>query len=98
MGAQRTMLDTTFKRGRPGLRVRPRTRTLTDIQEKILDDIVAPSEIVAKRTRVALDGSKTLKVFLNAKDKEKDNMEDKLDTFAAVYSKLTNKSTAFSFM
>jgi small subunit ribosomal protein S7e len=35
---------------------------LTAVHEKILDDLVYPTEIVGKRTRVKVDGSKTIKV------------------------------------
>merc|ERR1711869_99316 len=89
--AQRTILDKTFRR--KGLKIRPRSRTLTAVHE----DICGPSEIVAKRTRCRIDGSKLLKVFLDSKDKDKDNVEEKLQTFAVVYNKLTNKDVSFEF-
>merc|ERR1712190_332431 len=91
--ANRTILDKNFRR--KGLKVRPRSRTLTSVHESIMDDIVGPTEIVGKRTRIGVDGSKLMKIFLDYKDKE--NIEGKLETFAAVYKKLTNKETAFSF-
>merc|ERR1712078_665391 len=57
--AQRTILDKTFRR--KGLKIRPRSRTLTSVHEAVLEDVCGPSEIVAKRTRCRIDGSKLLK-------------------------------------
>ena len=121
---------------RKNLRIRPRSRTLTHVQDAMLDDIVAPSEVVGRRCvcaasplfrywislfnglftnlpvfipiswcvlrciyrwRVRADGSKLMKVHLDPKDKAKDNLEEKLWTFAAVYKRLTNKDAAFMF-
>jgi len=74
---------------------RPRSRTLTAVHDQILGDLVYPTEIVGKRIRYKLDGSKLLKVFLDPKDRN--TTEYKLDTFAGVYKKLTGKDVSFEF-
>eukprot|EP00928_Gymnodinium_smaydae_P048830 TRINITY_DN326_c0_g1_i1.p2 TRINITY_DN326_c0_g1~~TRINITY_DN326_c0_g1_i1.p2 ORF type:complete len:193 (+),score=65.83 TRINITY_DN326_c0_g1_i1:64-642(+) len=93
--ANRTILDKNYRRR--GLKVRPRTRTLTGVHEAVLEDVVGPTEIVGKRTRIGVDGSKLLKIFLDPRDKDKDTVDAKLSTFAAVYKSLTNKEAAFQF-
>eukprot|EP00929_Paragymnodinium_shiwhaense_P079985 TRINITY_DN416_c0_g1_i2.p2 TRINITY_DN416_c0_g1~~TRINITY_DN416_c0_g1_i2.p2 ORF type:complete len:194 (+),score=79.17 TRINITY_DN416_c0_g1_i2:72-653(+) len=93
--ANRTILDKNFRR--KGLKVRPRSRTLTAVHDSILEDVCGPSEIVGRRTRVSVDGHKLMKIILDPKDKDKENLEDKMETFAAVYKALTNKEAAFIF-
>jgi small subunit ribosomal protein S7e len=57
--------------------------------------MVYPTEIVGKRTRVAVGGSKLIKVFLDSKDKNV--LEYKLGTFTSVYKKITGKDVVFEF-
>lgn len=72
---------------------RPRSRTLGAVHEKILDDLVWPSEITGKRTRVAEDGGKLIRVYLDPKDQAQ--LEYKLDTFSSVYRQLAGKEVHF---
>lgn len=92
--AQRTVLGKNYARLSKGA-LRPRSRTLTSVHEAILNDVVYPTEIVGKRTRVRLDGSRLLKVFVDPKDAA--NIDYKLSTFGAVYGKLTNRRVEFMF-
>merc|ERR1711903_421254 len=71
--------------------VRPRSRTLTAVHEAILSDVVYPANISGKRTRVALDGNKTIRVSLD----NPYEVSDKLETFSAVYASLTGKNATF---
>ncbi|KAK8734174.1 hypothetical protein OTU49_006044 [Cherax quadricarinatus] len=74
---------------------RPRSRTLTCVHDAILEDLVFPAEIVGKRIRVRLDGSRLMKVHLDKA--QQTNIEHKVETFAAVYKKLTGKEVNFEF-
>lgn len=65
------------------------------VHNAILDDLVYPAEIVGKRIRIRLDGSRLFKVHLDKN--QQTNIEHKLDTFSAVYKKLTGKEVTFEF-
>lgn len=55
--AQRRMLRKPTRNSRVKQK-RPRSRTLTHVHDKILEDLVHPTEITGKRTRVRVDGSR----------------------------------------
>lgn len=93
--AKRTIVPEKSRSVKRAAGQRPRTRTLTAVQDAQLEDIVAPGEIVGKRLRVTADGKKALKVFLDPKDKTQ--LEGKFETFEAVYQKLTGKQAKFEF-
>jgi small subunit ribosomal protein S7e len=93
--AHRTIAPERPRTGKKVTGLRPRSRTLTAVHECLLEDLVSPGEIVGKRTRVKMDGSKTLNVLLDPKDAG--NLENKFETFEVVYKKLTGKDAKFSF-
>ncbi|KAJ0643655.1 putative ribosomal protein S7e [Helianthus annuus] len=72
---------------------RPRSRTLTSVHEAMLEDVVHPAEIVGKRVRYRLDGSKIMKVYLDPK--ARNDTEYKLETFSGVYRKLSGKDVVY---
>jgi len=80
-------------RGVKNAQKRPRSRTLTAVHEKILDDMVYPTEIVGKRVRYLVGGNKIQKILLDSKDIQQ--IDYKLESFQAVYSKLTGKQIVF---
>lgn len=80
-------------RGSRKTQKRPRSRTLTAVHDKILEDMVFPTEIVGKRVRYLVGGSKILKVLLDSKDVQQ--IDYKLESFQAVYNKLTGKQIVF---
>lgn len=93
--AQRTILGKSFARSQKTKGLRARSRTLTAVQDAILEDIVYPTEITGRRTRCKIDGKRILKVYLDSKDKA--NVEGRTDIFAVVYNKMTNKQVSFHF-
>ncbi|KAJ3208597.1 40S ribosomal protein [Dinochytrium kinnereticum] len=92
--AQRRIMRKPVRNARVGQQ-RPRSRTLTSVHEKLLEDLVYPTEIVGKRTKVRVDGSKLIKVFLDRKDHT--SLEYKLDTFSSAYRRITGKDVVFEF-
>jgi len=94
--ARRTILKKPTRKSRmAGRQKRPRNRTLTSVHEAYLADIVYPAEIVGKRTRIRLDGSRLIKIHLDKTSQTQ--VDHKTDTFASVYKKLTGKDVIFEF-
>merc|ERR1711972_557470 len=75
------------------LKQRSRSQTLTSVHKTILEDVVYPYEIVGKRIRYSLDGSKTFKIYLTYNKRKID--EHKLETFNIIYKKITGKDAVF---
>merc|ERR1740116_338490 len=92
--AQRRILAKPTRKGNKLKQKRPISRTLTAVHNAILDDLVYPAEIVGKRIRIRLDGSRLFKVHLDKS--QQTNIEHKTGTFASVYKKLTGKESLSS--
>ncbi|XP_046374831.1 40S ribosomal protein S7-like [Haliotis rufescens] len=94
--AQRRILPKPTRKNKGKLKQkRPRSRTLTAVHDSILEDLCFPAEIVGKRIRIKLDGSRLIKVHLDKN--QQTNIEHKMETFTAVYKKLTGKDVNFEF-
>lgn len=65
------------------------------MHDNILNDLVFPVEIVGKRVRTKEDGTKTLKVILD--EKERGGVDYRLDTYSEVYRRLTGRGVNFEF-
>merc|ERR1711884_764271 len=63
--AQRKILAKPTRKANKLKQKRPRSRTLVAVHNAVLDDMVYPAEIVGKRTRIRLDGSRLFKVHLD---------------------------------
>merc|ERR1712062_335934 len=93
--AQRRILPKPTRKTNKLKQKRPGSRTLQAVHTAILDDLVYPAEIVGKRIRIRLDGSRLFKVHLDKT--QQTNIEHKTETFASVYKKLTGKEVNFEF-
>ncbi|CAD52162.1 40S ribosomal protein S7, putative [Plasmodium reichenowi] len=92
--AKRTILK--GKQKNKSFKIIPRSRTLTSVYDSILEDIVSPSEIIGKRISMKADGKRVFKIMLDSKERQRDNIEEKLISFAAVYKKITRRDAVFS--
>merc|ERR1712133_38788 len=92
--AQRKILAKPTRKANKLKQKRPRSRTLVSVHNALLDDLVYPAEIVGKRTRIRLDGSRLFKVHLDKT--QQTNIEHKTETYSSVYKKLTGKEVTFN--
>ena len=77
--AQRRILPKPTRKVNKQKQKRPRSRTLVAVHSAILDDLVYPAEIVGKRIRFRLDGSRLFKVHLDKN--QQTNIEHKARHF-----------------
>ena len=74
---------------------RPYSRTLTSVQEAILNEMLLPGIIISDRVRVRLDGSSVRKVVLDKT--EQHFLEERTEAIKNAYKKLTTRDIEISF-
>jgi len=74
---------------------RPRSRTLKAVHQAILNDVVVPSSIVGRRTRVSQQTGITETVYLDPLDRAL--VEEKLEAMANAYQKLSTHEIVLEF-
>lgn len=75
--------------------MRPRSRTLKAVHAAVLNDIVTPSTIAARRSRAMIDGKLNERVYLDPLDQTL--MEEKLEAISHAYQKLSTHKVHFAF-
>ena len=75
--------------------MRPRSRTLKAVHAAILEDIVTPSGIYGRTTKISKDSGRKEKVFLDPLDR--DLVDAKLEAFSHAYQRLTTHKVFFEY-
>ena len=75
--------------------IRPVSRTLKNVNQKILENLVYPATIVGKSVHYSTDGKQLTKVFLDKSIESQ--FADRLTGFAAAYDRLTGIKSVFEF-
>lgn len=73
-----------------------RSRTSTAVNEGILADLLAPCDVVGRRWKCNTDGSKTMKVFLDSRDKAR--TAGRIQLIQHLYKQLTHRTVNIGFM
>merc|ERR1712000_450322 len=73
-----------------------RSRTATAVNENILNDLIHPADMVGRRWRFRTDGSRVMKIYLDARMKAK--IGSRLQNASYLYKKLTHRVVSFGFM
>ena len=73
----------------------PKSRTLTDVCDAILEDLLAPGQIIGRRMRVRLNGTHLYKIHVN--EEARPYLQDKVETITQIYQALTNRRIAIEF-
>ena len=74
---------------------RSNSRTLTNVYQEYLNELLLPGSIISSRTRVRLDGSSVTKITLDKADQH--FLEERVPAIRAAYKKLTSREIEVDF-
>merc|ERR1711972_332710 len=74
---------------------RPRSRTLTSVFDSILDDLLVPGNITARRIRHKLNGKLVYKIWVN--EENRPYLEERADAISQIYESLTHRKIDVGF-
>merc|ERR1711972_355822 len=74
---------------------RPRSRTLTHVFDSILDDLLVPGNITARRIRHKLNGKLIYKIWVN--EENRPYLEERADAISQIYDSLTHRNIEVDF-
>merc|ERR1712134_49233 len=74
---------------------RPRSRTLTSVFDAILDDLVVPGNVTARRIRHKLNGKLLYKIWVNEENRQ--YLEERTDAIQEIYKHLTRRMVDIDF-
>merc|ERR1712178_295791 len=74
---------------------RPRSRTLTSVFDSILDDLLVPGNITARRIRHKMNGKLLYKIWVN--EENRTYLEERTDAIQEIYKHLTRRAVDIDF-
>merc|ERR1711881_767735 len=91
--AKRTILSKWIKQHHS--QMSPRSRTLTSVFDSILDDLLVPGNITARRIRHKLNGKLIYKIWVN--EENRPYLEERADAISQIYEALTHRNIQVDF-
>merc|ERR1712241_1002523 len=93
IGKKRTILSKWIKVHKS--QTRPRSRTMTSVFDSILEDLLLPGNITARRIRHKLNGKLVYKICINEENRA--YLEERADAIAQIYDALTHRRIEIDF-
>merc|ERR1712093_169036 len=91
--AKRTILSKWIKVHKS--QTRPRNRCLTSVFDSILQDLIAPGNVTARRIRHKLNGKLIFKIWINEENRA--YLEERADAITQIYESLTHRRIEIDF-